>query len=230
MPKEGHRLRTARSLRAVNEILGPRFEQAIAYACLLHADQRRKGTDVPYLAHLMGVVGLMIEDAAAVGELREDDAIAAVLHDAAEDRGGEPRLADIEARFGERVAQVVRACSDSLEPGGDKAPWRERKEAYLAHLADAREDVLRVSLADKLHNARALQADYRAVGPDLWKRFNSAARTAATQLWYYRSLVEIFAARRPGRQADELAWTVGELERLVREQEGEAALTEGSGS
>lgn len=179
----------------MNEILGPRFEQAIAYAALLHADQRRKGGDIPYLAHLMAVAGLVIEDGAAAGELREDEAIAALLHDAAEDRGGEPRLADIAARFGPRVAEIVRACSDSLEPHGDKAPWRERKERYLAHLREETDaGVLRVSLADKVHNARAVLQDYQRVGEDLWGRFHRDADTP----WYYRSLAGIFQERMPG--------------------------------
>ena len=178
----------------MNEILGPRFEQALVYACVLHADQRRKATDIPYVAHLLEVTGLVIEDGAAAGELREDEAIAALLHDAAEDRGGEPRLADIEARFGARVAHIVRACSDSLVASGEKAPWRERKEAYLAHLAaESDRGVLRVSLADKVHNARAVFRDYRRIGDELWGRFNRDADTP----WYYRRLVEIFTDRLP---------------------------------
>ena len=203
--------------------LGERFAAAVAYATAHHAEQRRKGTNIPYSAHLLGVTALVLEDG---GD--EDDAIAGMLHDVVEDGGGPEALEHIRAEWGERVAFIVDACSDTDEI--PKPPWRQRKEDYLAHLAGARDDVLRVSLADKLHNARALQADYRAVGPNLWKRFNTAARTAAAQRWYYRSLVEVFAVRRPGRQADELAWTVGELERLVGEQEGDAALTEGPGS
>ena len=145
----------------MNEELGPRFADALGYVVHVHADQRRKGTDVPYVAHLLAVTGLVIEDGAATGRLREDEAIAALLHDSAEDQGGEARLADIVERFGERVAQIVRACSDSLSEDGDKAPWRERKEAYLAHLeSEADLGVLRVSLADKVSNARAVLADY----------------------------------------------------------------------
>ncbi len=178
----------------MNEELGPRFAHALAYVVHLHADQRRKGTDVPYVAHLLAVAGLVIEDGAAAGQLSEDEAIAALLHDTAEDQGGEPRLAEIEERFGERVAQIVRACSDSLEEDGDKAPWRARKDAYLAHLATETDTgVLRVSLADKVNNARAVLADYRVLGEPFWERFNRDADTP----WYYRRLAEIFRERLP---------------------------------
>jgi (p)ppGpp synthase/HD superfamily hydrolase len=199
----------------MNEPLGPRFEQALAYACVVHADQRRKGADVPYVAHLLAVASLVIEDGAGAGELSEDAAVAALLHDAAEDRGGEPRLVDIEARFGPRVAHIVRACSDSLETdNADKAPWRERKEAYLARLAvEDDRGVLRVSLADKVHNARAILEDYRQLGEDLWPRFHRDADTP----WYYRRLSEIFADRMPDSPLTaELARVVQELETAIR--------------
>lgn len=179
----------------MNEDLGPRFADALAYVVHVHSAQRRKGTDVPYVAHLLAVAGLVIEDAAATGRLREDEAIAALLHDTAEDQGGATRLEDIRDRFGERVAQIVRACSDSLEhDDGDKAPWRARKEAYLAHLETETDlGVLRVSLADKVSNARAVLADYRVLGEPFWERFNRDADTP----WYYRRLADIFAARLP---------------------------------
>lgn len=199
----------------MNETLGPRFEQALAYASLVHADQRRKATDIPYIAHLLAVAGLVIEDGAASGELSEDEVIAALLHDAAEDRGGEPRLADIEARFGARVAAIVRACSDSLEPEGHKAPWRERKEAYLAHLA-AEDDrgALRVSLADKVHNSRAIVRDYRRLGDDLWNPFNREADTP----WYYRSLADVFTRRLPDSPLTaDLVEAVDDLEAAIAE-------------
>ena len=175
--------------RAIGE-LGPRFEAALAYACVVHAHQRRKGTEIPDVAHLLAVAGLVIEDGAAAGELSEDEAIAGLLHDAAEDVGGEGRLADIRVRFGERVAEIVAACSDTFET--PKPPWRERKEAYLAHLAvETDRGVLRVSLADKVHNCRAILADYRLLGDELWSRFNRDADTP----WYYRRLSEVFGER-----------------------------------
>lgn len=194
----------------MNEDLGPRFADALGYVVHVHADQRRKGTDVPYVAHLLAVAGLVIEDGAATGRLREDEAIAALLHDSAEDQGGEARLADIAERFGERVAQIVRACSDSLSEDGDKAPWRERKEAYLAHLESEPDlGVLRVSLADKVNNARAVLADYRVLGEPFWERFNRDADTP----WYYRRLADIFTTRLPDAPlTEELVEAVTDLE------------------
>jgi (p)ppGpp synthase/HD superfamily hydrolase len=193
-------------------MLGPRFEQALAYAHVVHAAQRRKGSDTPYVAHLLAVAALVIEDAAVAGELREDEVIAALLHDAAEDHGGEARLADIRGRFGDRVADIVAACSDTFET--PKPPWRVRKQAYLDHLAATTDTgILRVSLADKVHNARAILLDYRRLGDALWTRFNRDANTP----WYYESLVAIFSERAPGPLADELATTVAELDRLIDE-------------
>lgn len=194
----------------MNEALGTRFADALAYVVDLHSDQRRKGTDVPYVAHLLAVAGLVIEDAAATGDLREDEAIAALLHDTAEDQGGEPRLAEISERFGPRVAAIVRACSDSLEADGDKAPWRERKDAYLAHLeTEPDAGILRVSLADKVNNARAVLADYRVLGEPFWERFNRDADTP----WYYRRLADIFSARLPrSALTADLVEAVGDLE------------------
>jgi (p)ppGpp synthase/HD superfamily hydrolase len=179
----------------VNEILGPRYEQALLYACQVHAAQRRKGGDIPYLAHLLAVSSLVIEDGAATGDLREDEAIAALLHDAAEDQGGERRLRDVESRFGHRVAEIVEACSDSLtEDASAKAPWRERKQRHLEHLERASDPgILRVALADKVHNARSVLADYRVLGDALWERFHREADTP----WYYRRLAEVFARKVP---------------------------------
>ncbi|MGD9695482.1 MAG: HD domain-containing protein [Thermoleophilia bacterium] len=187
--------------------LGPRFTDALGYAVEAHAEQRRKGTGIPYVAHLLAVAALVIEDGGRDGDLSEDEAIAALLHDVVEDQGGRERLADVRARFGERVAQIVEACSDSLEATGPKAPWRGRKEAYLAHLESADPGVLRVSLADKVHNSRAILDDYRDIGDALWTRF----RPESDPLWYYGALSEVFSRRRPGRLADELAGIVAEL-------------------
>lgn len=188
-----------------NEVLGPRFEAALLYASTVHAHQRRKGSDIPYLAHLLAVAALVIEDGAAAGRLSEDEAIAALLHDAAEDAGGEGRLRDIRARFGEQVAHIVAGCSDTFE--NPKPPWRARKEAYLAHLEGADEGTLRVSLADKVHNARAILADHRTYGDALWDRFDRDADT----LWYYRAVSEVLSRRQPGALATELERIVGEM-------------------
>jgi (p)ppGpp synthase/HD superfamily hydrolase len=141
----------------------------------------------------------------------EDEAIAALLHDAAEDQGGRETLERIHAEFGGPVAEIVESCSDSL--GEPKPPWRERKRAYLAHLEeDASEAALRVSLADKLHNVRTIVVDYRDLGEALWKRFNAERDEV---LAYYRALAGIFSRRMPGALATELSATVGELDALV---------------
>ena len=176
-------------------------------ACELHAGQVRKGSrGIPYVGHLLGVASIVIEDG---GD--EDEAIAALLHDAPEDQGGEATLARIRDEYGERVAEIVEACTDTLE--NPKPPWRERKERYIAHLEEAPQDVLRVSLADKVHNARAILADYREVGEELWSRFRG---TREESLWYYRTLADLFSRRRPGPLADELRRTVDEIEALAR--------------
>jgi (p)ppGpp synthase/HD superfamily hydrolase len=140
----------------------------------------------------------------------EDEAIAALLHDAAEDQGGRRALEQIRTEFGAAVADIVESCSDSL--GEPKPPWRERKGAYLAHLEEASEPALRVSLADKLHNVRTIVVDYRAVGEALWERFNAERDEVLT---YYRALAEIFSRRMPGALAAELSVTVAELDALV---------------
>src|SRR5436309_13050206 len=155
--------RTSKSSEAP---LGERFADALAYAADVHRDQVRKSTAIPYVAHLLAVAARVLEDGG-----REGEAIAALLHDAPEDQGGEARLADIRDRFGDRVADIVEACSDTFE--SPKPPWRGRKEAYLAHLRDPATaiDVLRVSAADKLNNATAILRDLRQLGPRVWERF-----------------------------------------------------------
>ena len=159
--------------------LTSRYATAVAYAVDVHVGQFRKGTDIPYVAHLLAASSLVIE---AGGD--EDLAIAALLHDAAEDHGGEERLADIAVRFGPRVAGIVRACSDSLAADGtDKREWEARKREHLEHLRTAAADVLTVWTADKVHNARAIVTDLETSGPDAMSRFNAAPDRV---LWYYR--------------------------------------------
>jgi (p)ppGpp synthase/HD superfamily hydrolase len=191
-----------------------RFEAALTYATHLHRDQTRKGTDIPYVGHLLGVASLVIEDGGS-----EDEAIAGLLHDAVEDQGGAPRLEDIRTRFGVGVAAIVAGCTDADTI--PKPPWRQRKEAYLAHLREATADVLRVSAADKFYNARAILEDYRALGEALWPRFSEGRDEI---LWYYRSLVAIFLERGPVRLAGELARAVAELNRLTDESAASAPL------
>ncbi len=180
-----------------------KFEDALVYAARLHRDQTRKGTGVPYVTHLLAV-------AATVGENggTEDEVIAALLHDAPEDAGGEERLAEIRGRFGGTVADIVAGCTDTYED--PKPPWRERKEAFLEHLAGAPPSVRLVSAADKLHNAGSVLADYRAVGEDLWARFNGGRDGT---LWYYRAVADALAG--DGPVADELGRVVTELERAA---------------
>ncbi|MGA8689517.1 MAG: HD domain-containing protein [Methyloceanibacter sp.] len=153
-------------------VLTDRFDRALIYATHVHGGQIRKGTSTPYIAHLLAVAATVLEYG---GD--EDIAIAALLHDSVEDQGGKARLEDVRNRFGQRVARIVEACSDSLADTGRgerKAHWQERKEAYLAHLREADEDILRVSLADKVHNARAILRDLRKsdVGDKVWARFS----------------------------------------------------------
>jgi (p)ppGpp synthase/HD superfamily hydrolase len=165
--------------------LTARFREALWFAAFLHADQIRKGTDIPYVAHLLAVAALVLEHGGG-----EDQAIAALLHDSAEDQGGSQVLEQTRNRFGGRVASIVEACSDTtIAP---KPPWRERKERYIEHLAEVSEDVLLVSLADKVHNAKAILTDYKRIGDDLWDRFQGGKNGT---LWYYESLVEAFARR-----------------------------------
>jgi (p)ppGpp synthase/HD superfamily hydrolase len=186
-------------------VLSPRFVEAVNFAIQAHGYQRRKGGDVTYVAHLLAVASLVLE---AGGD--EELAIAGLLHDTIEDT--DVTRERIEAAFGPRVATVVVGCSDS--DGGEKAPWRERKERYLAHLGDPETstDVLIVSRADKLHNARSMVQDYRAREEGLASRFNAGPEE---QQWYYETLAGIFAERLPGSMTDELVRTVGELSSVL---------------
>jgi (p)ppGpp synthase/HD superfamily hydrolase len=187
----------------MSELTG-RFEDALAYAARIHAGQIRKGAGIPFVSHLLAVCALVLEDGGT-----ENEAIAALLHDAGEDAGGRERIDDIRERFGEEVARIVEECSDTLEP---KPPWRQRKEAYLAHLEHASPGALRVSLADKLHNARSLERDYRQVGEGLWSRFNAPREDV---LWYYRALAAVFARRSAGPMVYELERTLAALDNAV---------------
>jgi (p)ppGpp synthase/HD superfamily hydrolase len=196
-------------------MLSARFEEAVSYAAQAHADQVRKGSGVPYVAHLLGVAALVLEDRGG-----EDEAIAALLHDAVEDQGGPTRLEDIRGRFGERVAEIVEGCSDSIrEEGQPKADWWERKCAHLDHLAhvdgDLKAPLLRVSMADKLSNLRATVRDAGLNGDGFWKVFRQGA---ASQLWYYRRMNDIFRARCPGStMLPELEALLAQLAEIVPE-------------
>lgn len=185
--------------------LGPKFSEAFQLALQLHERQRRKGTEIPYISHLMAVASIALENGAT-----EDQAIAALLHDGPEDQGGQAVLTEIERRFGPEVARIVLGCTDNLTP--EKQDWRPRKEAHITHLLMAPDDVRLVTAADKLHNARSLLVDFRRDGDATWQRF--AGKKTGT-LWYYRTLTNLFLELGPDRIAHELHLVVSELERLA---------------
>lgn len=186
-------------------MLTTKFEKAVRFALKLHQHQHRKGTTIPYIAHLLAVASLVLENGGA-----ETEAIAALLHDGPEDQGGVKTLRKIETKFGKAVAEIVAGCTDAWT--NPKPAWRKRKEDYLAHLPQASPSTLLVSAADKLHNARSILIDYREVGESLWSRFNAGKEGT---LWYYRSLVTAYQkANAPQKIVDELERVVSEIERL----------------
>jgi (p)ppGpp synthase/HD superfamily hydrolase len=185
--------------------LGERFVDALGYATRAHAGQRRANDGQPYIAHLLRVAGLVIQDGGS-----EDEAIASLLHDAVEDQGGVERLNDIRERYGSAVAEIVDECTDSY--GEPRPPWRARKERYLAELDDSSPGALRVSMADKLDNVGSLIRAYRIDGEEFWAR---SKKDPDDVRWYYGTLAARFVELRPGPLADELRRTVAELERLL---------------
>ncbi len=186
--------------------LTQQFEQALQYATLVHAHQLRKGTSIPYIAHLLAVTSIVLEYG---GD--ETCAIGALLHDAGEDAGGQDCIDDIRLRFGDAVADIVLGCTDTLAT--PKPPWHDRKQAYIAHLKEASPAVRMVSAADKLANARSILQDYRVHGEALWERF-SVSRTDT--LWYYDALATQFAAGGDHRElVAELQRTVAVIHALV---------------
>jgi (p)ppGpp synthase/HD superfamily hydrolase len=197
-------------------VLGPRFASALEWAIDLHGAQTRKGTDIPYVAHVLDVAALVLRDGGS-----EAEAIAALLHDVIEDAGVKPKR--IRHRFGRKVSRIVKACTETIDgelPTKTRAPrdastWRTRKEESLAKLRDPAtpDAVLRVRGADALANARSIVADLRRDGPETWQRFHAGA---VDQLWYFRSLAVAFGTRRPGPLSDELRAAVTEMEALAR--------------
>lgn len=180
-------------------MLTARFDDAFRYAHQLHAEQVRKGTTAPYIGHLIGVASIVLDDGGT-----EDEAIAALLHDAPEDHGGRAVLEDIRARFGDAVARIVEDCTDSWET--PKRPWAERKRAYVEHARRLAAPSLRVSAADKVHNSYAILRDLRNSGEAVWARFSAAPDDVMS---YYESLVRAYREAGGGRLVDE-------LERIVR--------------
>lgn len=190
-----------------------RFDFALQFASGLHHQQTRKATSIPYIAHLMSVCGLVLE---AGGD--EDQAIAALLHDAVEDQGGLSTLDTIRHLFGDRVASTVDSCSDSTESDpAKKASWRGRKEKYLEHLRSASGDALLVATADKLHNARTMLFGSRELGEKFWLRFKAPKED---QLWFFGAIIETLRhTAAPRMFVDELDRVVAELKQLAMESQ-----------
>ena len=202
-------------MNSTTSLLTDRFFDALTFAAKLHNNQLRKGTQIPYVTHLMAVAGLVLEHGG-----NENEAIAGLLHDAIEDQaehngGAEVLRSEISNRFGAEVLSIVEGCTDA--DTFPKPPWRARKQAYIDHLAEASRSVLRVSCADKVHNARTLLVDYREQGEATWYRFNAGRDET---LWYYASLIDVFKkAGAPGTLVKELDRVVDELTRLVMNQQ-----------
>ncbi len=185
---------------------GDKFDSALLYAAQLHRYQERKGSGVPYVTHLLAVASIVGEN-----DGTEDEVVAALLHDAPEDMGGEERLADIRKRYGDTVAGIVEGCTDIYED--PKPAWRPRKERYIAHVAEAPRSVRLVSAADKLHNARSILADLRDIGEELWGRFTGGKDGT---LWYYRALTNAYKKAGNHPVVEELDRVVGEIETLAK--------------
>jgi (p)ppGpp synthase/HD superfamily hydrolase len=192
----------------MTHLLTDRFGEALAFAERAHRAQVRKGTTIPYVAHLLAVASLVLEHGGG-----EDQAIAALLPDVVGDQGGAAAAAEIRARFGDRVADIVLACTDT--EATPKPPWRARKEAYVASVAGKTDDAILVTACDKLHNATAILEDYRVLGEALWPRFTGGREGT---LWSHRALADAIAARSSGRLSLRLARAVEDLEAVAAPQ------------
>jgi (p)ppGpp synthase/HD superfamily hydrolase len=187
-------------------MLSEKFVQAVSYANDVHKVHMRKGTQIPYISHLMAVASLVMESGGS-----EDEIIAALLHDAVEDCGGELVLDEIKKRFGQNVTSIVDGCTETYED--PKPPWKGRKESYISHIKEGNPSVQLVSCADKLHNVRCILSDYRQVGEDLWNRFSASKEET---LWFYQSMADVLCAS--GRDIKiyvDLDSAVKELENLM---------------
>ncbi|MEM7555295.1 MAG: HD domain-containing protein [Cyanobacteria bacterium P01_A01_bin.84] len=179
-------------------ILTDKFETALVYATRLHANQTRKMSGVPYISHLLSVTALILEAGGT-----ENEAIAGLLHDAVEDQGGSQTREEIRKIFGSEVVTIIDGCTEwDTYP---KPPWEERKRKYLENLSHANTSLRRVSLADKLHNARSLLADWQKFGDEIWTRFNGGKEKT---LWFYHSLIGIY--EKTGSD-----WMTGEFKQVV---------------
>ena len=198
----------------VKPVVGKRYRDALVWAAELHEDQTRKGGNIPYVGHLLGVSAIVLEHG---GD--EDQAIAGLLHDALEDQAHKMSPNEIRARFGERVEGIVEACTDGdpeEQRDRNKDRWYKRKEIYIAAIPAKPPEAIIVSMADKLYNARSILEDYRAIGGPLWSRFTTGREGT---LWYYDSLIAGFEAPARALGLDrlwgELSRTVAELKLLV---------------
>jgi (p)ppGpp synthase/HD superfamily hydrolase len=185
--------------------LTTRFHQALQYAAELHAGQVRKVSGEPYVSHLLGVASIALEYGAD-----EDEAIAALLHDAIEDQGGVATGEEIGRRFGPAVKAIVEGCTDADTT--PKPPWQERKEAFLGRLEHAPASIRLVAAGDKLHNARSLLRDFRRWGDEIWRHFKGGREKT---LWYYRAVVQALQKSGTTPLVEELDRAVAELQRLA---------------
>lgn len=190
-------------------LLTERFEQALVYATRLHAHQTRKLGNIPYIAHLLSVAALVLE---ANGT--ENEAIAALLHDAIEDQGGVQTRDEIYHHFGESVGSIVEGCTESETV--PKPPWTKRKLRYLAQIETASPSVQLVSLADKLHNGRSLLSQFNQFGASIWQNFSVGK---AETLWFYRALLEIYQHTCDQQLVAEFREMVSKLEQIAGEDE-----------
>jgi (p)ppGpp synthase/HD superfamily hydrolase len=184
--------------------LTERFDQALVFASQVHRQQFRKETTIPYVSHLLAVCALVLESGGT-----EDQAIAALLHDAPEDQGGAAMLERIRHEFGEAVGRLVEQCGEPLEP--QKSSWRHRKEAFMRHLASVPAEPLLIIVADKIHNLSCILEEHRRCGDAVFERFGG--RKDGT-LWYYGRLSEVLSSRAPEPLARRLAELVVKLQAL----------------
>ena len=192
----------------------PKLYNALTLAFKLHGHDARKKSDVPYIAHLLAVCALVQLDGGS-----EDEAIAALLHDLLEDKPEEINREEIRQSFGDHVLKIIEVSTDTPKDyaGGQKPPWKKRKKAYIEHICETDPALLRVTIADKIDNARAILADHQRLGDQVWERFNAGKKD---QLWYYSSCVEAFdLSGYSGPLLEELRSLVGKL----KKQTGNAA-------
>lgn len=198
-----------RGISAFGRTSGPEtdFERALLLAVRIHGDDLRKGTTIPSASHLLAVAGLVMEQNGSPAQV-----IAALLHDAAEDHGGPNAIKAVRAAFGDDVARIVTGCSDALpNQGEEKEDWLPRKQNYLKHLVEADHEILVVSLADKIHNARAILNDVREKGVGFFQLFKAPEPKLDWTLEYYVVLADVFASKLRTAAARELRRTVDEL-------------------